>query len=423
VTLALRLASAFSPRKNLRFLLRPTRGRLRPLDGLRAVSMLWVVMFHAGWYLGLDIPVPAYLALIFSRWMLPAWRGDFGVDVFFVLSGFLIAGILIDEREETGGLRLGLFYVRRLARLWPALAVAVLADVLLHGDPANEVWANLLYVNNLIPSRDGTMGWTWSLSIEEQFYLACLWLVLAVTPLRTGGRVRVVVLVALALCGVAAWVVVAGGFTARDSEIVFERDLDRWTLAYDHLYVKPWMRAGALLMGVGAAFVARSPAAMRALARHGVLTVLALIVALAVAGACTHWPLVAGAPRAVEVAFLACYRTAFGACVAFVILLSVSHGPVGRGVGWALSSRFLYPFGQIAYSAYLLNPIVTMAVGHRLAPWVAGAKLPVYPVLLAIDASVTFIAAALVYLFVERPFMELRPRRQRVTTSSQSTPA
>jgi peptidoglycan/LPS O-acetylase OafA/YrhL len=408
-----RLKRAFSVRRNVRLLFVPTSDRLRPLDGLRALSVLWVVVFHAGWYIGLFLPIPEYLSLVFSPRMLPVWRGDFGVDMFFVLSGFLIAGMLIDERERTGHLNLGLFYARRLARLWPALVVGVLVDVLVLGDPADKVWANLLYVSNFVPVLQGVMGWTWSLAMEEQFYLVCPWLVRAVAKLRAGQRVAVILGIAGVLCGVAAWIVVTGAFGARDSEIVLDRDFLRWTYGYDHLYVKPWMRAGGLLMGVASAFVYRSTKAMHALETKRGASIGLLVLALAVAVASTHWPLVASAPRAVEVAFLACYRTVFAAAVACVLLLSVSRSPVGRSLGRVLSSRFLYPFGQLAYSAYLLNPVVTVVVDRRLSAVVqplAWSPVQMFLTFLPLDAGATFVAAAAVYVFVERPFMELRPR-------------
>ncbi|MGH7296154.1 MAG: acyltransferase family protein, partial [Polyangiaceae bacterium] len=166
---------AFSLDRNVRALFVPPdgAGHLRPLDGVRALSILWVVVFHAGWYAAWHIPPSTYVAMLVSPAMLPVWRGDFGVDVFFVLSGFLIAGMLADEKARTGRVRLGLFYVRRLLRLWPALVVAVAADVIVIGDHRAMAWANLLYVSNFVPIASAAMGWTWSLAIEEQFYL--LW--------------------------------------------------------------------------------------------------------------------------------------------------------------------------------------------------------------------------------------------------------
>jgi peptidoglycan/LPS O-acetylase OafA/YrhL len=407
-----RLRLAFSLRRNLRSLLVAPAGsaHLRPLDGLRALSILWVVVFHAGWYAAWHIPPASYAAMLFSPWMLPLWRGDFGVDVFFVLSGFLIAGMLIDEQARAGRIRLGLFYVRRLLRLWPALAVAVLADVVLIGDHRAMAWANLLYVSNFVSIADAAMGWTWSLAIEEQFYLVCPWLVRALGG--AGPRARLAVLVALAagLCAVGAWVVSAGGFHAGDVEIVVNRDLRLWGLSFDHLYTKPWMRAGPLLAGVGAAYLHRTPGVMDALGRARRGAVAGLVVALVVAAASTHWPLVLEAPRGVEVAFMATFRTLFGVAVAYVLLLSISAHPAGRLLGRVLSSPVLYPFSQLAYSAYLLNPIVTTYVDHALAPAVWAGKADPMPLFLPFDVALTFLAAGTLHVLVERPFMELRPR-------------
>jgi peptidoglycan/LPS O-acetylase OafA/YrhL len=420
ISMGERLSRAFSLRRNLRMLFVPPEGHLRPLDGLRALSILWVVVFHAAWYAGPLIPVPTYAAMVFSEWMLPIWRGDFGVDVFFVLSGFLIAGMLVDERESTGTLRLGLFYVRRLLRLWPALGVACLLDVLLIGDNASMIWANLLYVSNFIPIFRAAMGWTWSLAIEEQFYVVCPWLVWGLTPLR--GRTRLAILggITLLLCGIAAWVVVRGRFHAVDAEIAVNRDLRLWARGYDHLYVKPWMRAGALLMGVAAAYIYRARAAMEALSRGRVWPVIGLLVALAVAATSTHWPLVVDAPRPVEVAYLALFRTTFGAAVAYVLLLAVSRHPLGSALGRVLSSRLLYPFGQLAYSAYLLNPIVALVVHRQLAPLVWMGQASPMTAFLPADVVATFLAAVVLHLFVERPIMELRPKAK---PASRAVPA
>ena len=111
---------------------------------------------------------------------------------------------------------------------------------------------------------------------------------------------------------------------------------------------------------------------------------------------------------------MATFRTVFGCAVAYGILLSLSTHPAGRFLGGALSSRVLYPFSQLAYSAYLLNPIVTNFVDHTLAPLVWLGKAEPMPLFLPFDVGLTFLAAAVMHVFVERPFMELRPRAPRV---------
>jgi peptidoglycan/LPS O-acetylase OafA/YrhL len=405
-----RLRRAFSLRRNLRAMLVAPEGHLRPVDGLRALSILWVMLFHSAWYTFGAVPLVLYARQLGQRWMLPFWRGDFGVDVFFVLSGFLIAGLLADEHARAGRIRLGRFYARRWIRLWPALAVGALVEVSVFRDNPRMIWANLLYVSNLLPFQHMSMKWTWSLSLEEQFYLLCPWLVAALAP--RGSRMRYAVLAAIgvALCAIVGAIVVRGGFHGADSEIVVNRDPQRWIRAYDDLYVKPWTRAAPLLAGVAAAYVFRSPRAMDALARRRVMATAGLVVALALAAVCTHWQFVEHAARPVEVLYLATYRALFGVAVAYVMTFALSANPVGRALGWGLSSRVLYPIAQVSYSAYLLNPMVTTTVHHHLARMAVRTTTPAALFFLPFDFAATLGAAAVVHLLVERPFLELRPR-------------
>ncbi|MCM3926303.1 acyltransferase, partial [Frankia sp. AiPs1] len=173
-------------------------GRNPALDGVRALAVLCVLVFH------MDSLPGGYL----------------GVDVFFVLSGFLITGQLLAERDRTGGVSLGRFYLRRAYRLLPAFWVLALvgltAVVLLGIGTAGErsefldsLAASALYVNNYFQvvrqsTGAGWLGHTWSLSLEEQFYL--LWPLVLVALCRwpwVARRLPVVLLGGAA--GVALW--------------------------------------------------------------------------------------------------------------------------------------------------------------------------------------------------------------------------
>lgn len=140
-------------------------GHRPELDGVRGISILMVLILHFGFK------------------FLPG--GFFGVDVFFVLSGFLITSLLVQEQERYGGISLKLFYLRRALRLGPALAVFMLGLGLygllfLNRAQATEIYQGIAltasYVSNWIfalkPAlKIGPLGITWSLAIEEQFYL------------------------------------------------------------------------------------------------------------------------------------------------------------------------------------------------------------------------------------------------------------
>jgi peptidoglycan/LPS O-acetylase OafA/YrhL len=144
------------------------------LDGLRAVAILSVMAFHA----------PLRFAL----------GGSLGVDVFFVLSGWLITSILIDEAERTGTIDYAAFLGRRTRRLVPALSVLLIGYIaltpLLVPELASRRWfdaaTTALYVTNLRQTfwpADTPLSHTWSLAVEGQFYLLWPFVVLALLRL------------------------------------------------------------------------------------------------------------------------------------------------------------------------------------------------------------------------------------------------
>lgn len=144
-------------------------------DGMRGMAILLVMLFHTG---------------------IPNFKGGFiGVDIFFVLSGFLITSLLIKEQASTGRINLKHFYLRRILRLAPALlllllTVAISGFALMLKGPAytdfSSVLITLFYSANWVRAFNlhpmGILSHTWSLSIEEQFYM--LWPIMIILLLK-----------------------------------------------------------------------------------------------------------------------------------------------------------------------------------------------------------------------------------------------
>lgn len=158
------------------------------LDGLRALAVLSVMLFHAH---------PS------------VWTGGFlGVDVFFVLSGYLITSLLLKELESTGRIDIKAFYIRRWWRLGPALlcmlvvyALVVFAQGAKLSEEGLDIALAAAYVTNWSRAFDWRspvdLGHTWSLAIEEQFYLLWPWMLWAVMRVFHRGKQALIVLVAL----------------------------------------------------------------------------------------------------------------------------------------------------------------------------------------------------------------------------------
>lgn len=160
--------------------LAPQRGAKRwaSLDGLRAISILMVIVGHLSGTNGFfraDFGIGDYAHL--------------GVVVFFVISGFLITSLLLSEHEENGKISLRLFYARRAVRIFPA-SYAYIAFVcivwwfgLIH-IRATDLWHSVSYTVNYLPNAAWPVGHLWSLSVEEQFYLLWPFTFLVLRPRR-----------------------------------------------------------------------------------------------------------------------------------------------------------------------------------------------------------------------------------------------
>lgn len=233
----------YDPRSALRAIVSIPAFHEPVIDGVRAIAICWVIAVHLILYQTGYFPREG-ITLFNLPWLHFVARGDMGVDLFFVISGYLIGTLLLGEASKTGTLRLRRFYLRRFLRLIPVYVVAmVLSLYFLHGFHATKIWANLLYINNFLPINQQYMPWCWSLAIEEQFYLLLPVVVLLLMRMRRGRWSFMGLL--LVLAGVIRWIIIRRHgilppFTDMPGMPTYDR---RLTLEYQNLY----SRYGALL--------------------------------------------------------------------------------------------------------------------------------------------------------------------------------
>ncbi|HVF06234.1 MAG TPA: acyltransferase [Frankiaceae bacterium] len=340
------------------------------LDGLRAVAVLLVVAHH----------------LVYRATAPPAWaRGGFlGVDLFLVLSGYLITTSLLGESALTGRVRLPRFYARRFLRLVPALTLFAAAHVgyvaATRGDVAAELATWPWVFGNVVNwhyAAGGAVGIglypLWSLAVEEQFYL--LW-----PPLLALVRRRRA-LVVVAAAGVAASAVLRAVLWTRTDPADFFR-----------VYVRTDTRLDALLVGVLAALLAHR-VGDRALRRAAPVAVVAYAVCVPFAAATAGWLYLGGFTGV--------------ALAAAVIVVAVARLDAGRAL---LGSGPLVAVGRGSYAVYLWHAFVIEAV------WVAVPSWPV-PARAGAALAVTAVAAGLSYYLVERHCLRaIRALRQSTST-------
>ena len=354
------------------------------LDGLRAVSVIGVIFYHAGF-----------------TWM---HGGFFGVEVFFVVSGFLITTLLIDEREVSGGTNLGQFWLRRARRLLPALftvLAAVAAWAVFAGSDEQLAqlrrdfpWA-IFYVSNWgqilgdVPYYAGDpplLRHLWSLGVEEQWYLVwpLVFVTLASTRLTRAGTARVLAAGAAGAM-LLMFVLHSGGPGPLDGPLGFA-GVDR----VNFMYLSTFTRCSGLLLGAAAAFVWRPwrrklTGDDTSTRRPGLL--------LDVAGAGAVGGLVAIAALAVLTeGYVYQWLMALVSVLALVAVLVAVH-PAAIGFRTAASWRPLVAIGKRSYGVYLWHwPIFVFAKAyHGSVGRVAGA--------LAVTAALS----ELCYRYVETP--------------------
>ncbi|HEX4490161.1 MAG TPA: acyltransferase family protein [Acidimicrobiia bacterium] len=347
------------------------------LDGARGLAVAGVLLFHGNHLRG----------------------GYLGVDFFFTLSGFLITTLLLAESSRSGAVSLGNFWARRARRLLPALAVlmvgvVVYAQVLAKPGELSQIrgdaFATLLYAANwheifshtsyfALFSAPSPLNHTWSLAIEEQFYV--IWPLLFVVLLTRFKRAtpKAVLATSLGLATVSSVLMVVLYDPAHNNRVYFGTDT----------------RAAAILFGaaLAAALAAYGPPTRRSDRIALEISGLAGLAVLAIA-----WTRLDGQSSTL-------YRGGFLVCgLAATAIIATAVHPDRMLVARALSFGPLCGLGLISYGVYLYHWPIDVALDAQRA------HLNGWP-LFGLQTAVALAAAVLSYRYIEQPI-----RRGRVNT-------
>ncbi|XP_059139852.1 nose resistant to fluoxetine protein 6-like [Physella acuta] len=364
-------------------------GSLTAVHGIRFLSMSWVMLGHMYTY-GVETfanTLTKFSALL-STWTADVIANSFvSVDTFFTLSGILVSYLVVKDYLATGKkVNWACFYFHRLWRLTPPymmILVTVLGLQRFMGSGAlwrtlqppdkdkceTHWWLNLLYVNNLVRSREECFGHSWYLANDMQFYLITPAMLL---PLLINRSVGVVVCVTLLF---AHWTATATLSVVNEwPPVMLGLDvhiLETSAHWMEHYYIVPWCRIGPYIIGIFTGYVL---AVYEGKLHMNKMTVLTGWVSTVGAGLAIVYGLrgdIGGEdPSVVGVAALynAVARSAWGVCVAWVVVAcSSGHGgPVDAILSWPP----LIPLSRLTYMAYLVHPcLMRVYYGNQDTPY------------------------------------------------------
>ena len=319
--------------------------------------------------------------------------GNAGVELFFVLSGFLITTLLVEEWQKFGRIGLGRFYLRRALRLFPALWVflAVFGIVAHFSRVPRYLFLEpaiygLTYTTNIFAATGSDVGWLphlWSLATEEQFYL--LWPLLLIVMLRRRLRLGAIVMIAAVLAAVV--------IVLRD--VYVSGHLGYSSLAY--------FKFDAILIGciAGLLFTSRH---RRSLARFCCAPPVAAVAAVSLVYLLIRPPALLSV-RIGDVSWFA-YWPLFNLSAAVTIIWVVERCPRFAPARWLLESPPVGYVGRISYALYLWHPFVLDWLRWPHGGNIQDSERILRPLALA----GTLIAASASYWLVERPFLRMKWR-------------
>ena len=382
-------------------------GQYQPaLDGVRAIAILWV-LFHNGKYLFRDLLETDALAIKVTSLVLD--MGWLGVQLFFVLSGFLITGILLSTKEKYSNVHktriMGRFYARRVLRIFPAYYVFLLLVFVAWGvfgvaedvlkAPFEFKWWYISYLSNWIqPFHDIGFGHIWSLAVEEQFYLVWPFLVLLLSRNALLQTSVFIVVFAIAY----RWLVVS-----------FFPDLDP-----SPAYVTTPARLDALALGALLALGVGDPEYRALIAKHA-----RLIICLALVYVVSTLALTKGYDS-VSAGWPILNQTIAAVLFVYMIFYAL-NSQQGAGPAWyfrMLSAKPLRVIGKYSYAMYIIHwplsrlyvPLFDSVFGEVTADSGTGWMLLAFVCAELFLLLTTLALAWLSWQLLEHPFLKLKKR-------------
>ncbi len=409
------------------------------VDGVRAVGIILVIIAHLFYFHSPFFTLNDKTLEIYSFGSF--FRPDLALEMFFVISGFLIGSILFSEHKKTSRISFRSFYLKRFFRLMPVYVVSIILGVLFYLSLKNSnpefhsqintqisnLWTNFLYVNNFVSVENQFMAWTWSLAVEEQFYfIVPLFILFLLRKVR--HRVYLFFFLLILSSVIRFFIVykynlqmISGGLEIAD---------DKWRQSFNLLYDNLYTRYGGLLIGVFGSYLSVFyKKRVSVFFKSFVSTFfyyLCLFILVSIFFKLDYFYFIRFGPDGSEmiVENLSFYekvyycfvvstsRNIFAFCVMYVVFyLMFSRFSEKNFLYKFLSSKSLFTVSQLSYASYLIHPLIIIPVCRYLTSPLYeffGNMFVAFFINSVICLIFIFLFSSFLYVFVERPFMDFR---------------
>ena len=433
-----RVMRAFSFIKNVQKLLNTStaKGSLACLNGMRVLSMWWIILGHVYLYCQAVLDNPWAALPVTSRFTFQViGNATFSVDTFFFLSGLLVAYLALREVKEKGKLNWIHYFLHRFWRLTPlySFVLMVYTTLCIHmfGGPFSSMskspearksyeickeywWTNLIYINNFAPnygSLNGMcMGWTWYLAIDMQCYvlLAPLFIFLLShrkRSFRLAGIGYALGLVVLCI-GLRGGLIGYFGLTSYATQPT--RNLGNTFIEKGAMYQRTYTRMSVYMVGMLTGYICHATNCRVKLRKLFVLLgrCISIAVGLAVVYGLYHYSKNIGAKMTITASgfYHSLARTLWSLCLAWIVIACMSGygGLVNDILSWSVWA----PLGRLTFGAYLVHPIVIGFYYFNLLTPLHFTDLTMIYMYIA-NVVMSYMVAFVVSIAVEAPMMQL----------------
>ncbi|XP_069123541.1 nose resistant to fluoxetine protein 6-like [Argopecten irradians] len=371
-----RLAMAFSVYTNGKKLLNTEQGggALSAINGIRFLSISWVVLGHAFAFGQAGISNKTFIQTFFNGWpSMVIANALLSVDSFFTLSGLLVSYLFMKEmKREKGRINWFMFYFHRFWRLTPAYMLVLFLEMSLFryagdgpfflkdgvdGDLCRKSWwTNILYINNVVKAKEMCFNWSWYLANDMQFYVVSP---LLLVPLYFSKKIGLAVNVLALLVITIVTAVISSHYrllptiTSTDPAL-----MEKFIHYFFDYYIVPWCRMGPYIVGIVTGYIIyRTNGDFKISKELNLLiwvamTVVACVVVYGISDPVTgsQWD------NGISALYNALHRSVWGMCVCWVIFACVTGN--GGLVNNFLSWKLFVPLGRLSYCIYLTHPLV-----------------------------------------------------------------